>query len=352
MRHFFVILTLFTASGLWCQAGSSIVADTIQQEYYDVIKRWQQQLEVASSAEQRLAVLQLRPNTLSYCNRIKAEIRGEAQHAWTVKHQSFLLENDPRITEDDELALIEWANRNHIKSAGIGRFCMALVTSRPSQGIAHHKKVLLAEKVGFLHPDKSEQGLGALAQCMLLDSLGEGKEVLAKRMELVKKAIIHSSKMDLGGVSALKFAEAEVFKITKLSRGRVAPDIEGVDGSGVPFKLSDYRGNITMLIFWNSRDKEIEDVLEFCRKVTAKRINEPFVLLGVNGDPTQTLGSLKVDRTVTWRNFSDPKQQIVAQYYMANTPVCLILDKEGKVAYMGVPGAFADLAVDALRGAN
>jgi len=35
-----------------------------------------------------------------------------------------------------------------------------------------------------------------------------------------------------------------------LAVGKVAPDIEGVDGDGTPFKLSDYRGKVVVLDFW------------------------------------------------------------------------------------------------------
>jgi peroxiredoxin len=35
-----------------------------------------------------------------------------------------------------------------------------------------------------------------------------------------------------------------------LAVGKVAPDIEGEDLAGVPFKLSDYRGKVVMLDFW------------------------------------------------------------------------------------------------------
>ena len=35
-----------------------------------------------------------------------------------------------------------------------------------------------------------------------------------------------------------------------LKEGMVAPEIEGVDLFGEPFKLSDYRGKVVMLDFW------------------------------------------------------------------------------------------------------
>lgn len=45
-------------------------------------------------------------------------------------------------------------------------------------------------------------------------------------------------------------AEVNIFEIQNLSVGKVAPEIEGEDTSGVAFKLSDYRGKVVMLDFW------------------------------------------------------------------------------------------------------
>jgi hypothetical protein len=45
-------------------------------------------------------------------------------------------------------------------------------------------------------------------------------------------------------------ARAELFQIRHLAVGKVAPDIEGEDQDGKPFKLSDYRGKVLLLDFW------------------------------------------------------------------------------------------------------
>jgi hypothetical protein len=45
-------------------------------------------------------------------------------------------------------------------------------------------------------------------------------------------------------------ARAELFEIRELSVGRTAPDIEGVDQHGQRFKLSDSRGKVVLLDFW------------------------------------------------------------------------------------------------------
>ncbi len=45
-------------------------------------------------------------------------------------------------------------------------------------------------------------------------------------------------------------ARTELFGIRHLAVGQSAPDIEGLDQDGVRFKLSDYRGKVVLLYFW------------------------------------------------------------------------------------------------------
>ena len=45
-------------------------------------------------------------------------------------------------------------------------------------------------------------------------------------------------------------AEGNLFEARSLAIGNVAPDIEGEDVHGKPFKLSDYRGKVVLLDFW------------------------------------------------------------------------------------------------------
>src|SRR5206468_712992 len=47
-----------------------------------------------------------------------------------------------------------------------------------------------------------------------------------------------------------KKAKSELFDLHHLSVGKEAPEVEGVDQDGKHFKLSDYKGKVVMLDFW------------------------------------------------------------------------------------------------------
>ncbi len=46
-------------------------------------------------------------------------------------------------------------------------------------------------------------------------------------------------------------AKTELFEVRYLAVGKEAPDMEGVDQDGKPFKLSDYRGKVVLVYFWS-----------------------------------------------------------------------------------------------------
>ena len=53
------------------------------------------------------------------------------------------------------------------------------------------------------------------------------------------------------GGTAAERATAQLVAIRTLRVGKAAPDIEGMDQDGKPFKLSDYRGKVVLLDFWS-----------------------------------------------------------------------------------------------------
>jgi ribosomal protein S15P/S13E len=78
----------------------------------------------------------------------------------------------------------------------------------------------------------------------------EAEELFARATEQYGEVQIPVTYLGSGGTIKEK-AEAELFQIRNLSVGKVAPDIEGEDQDGQPFKLSDYRGKVVLLDIWH-----------------------------------------------------------------------------------------------------
>ena len=87
-----------------------------------------------------------------------------------------------------------------------------------------------------------------------------GKHLASLKPKVVEKRTAAVYKTMLASFAAVKFDDVTLGKIAKdalfrlrhLSVGRVAPDIKGEDTAGKPFKLSEYRGKVVMLVFWGN----------------------------------------------------------------------------------------------------
>ena len=171
---------------------------------------------------------------------------------------------------------------------------------------------------------------------------------MRKRLTYLRKAIIQSSEVDLDGTSVAKLAEDELYIIRFLTKGRVAPDLVGVDSANRPLSLEANKGKVIYLLFWNSKVPEAKRVIDITTATAKKFKGRPFTVIGVNSDPVETLRDLQADNTVTWTNFSDAGNQLAKEYRINTLPLVYILDTDRKIQYVGLPGSFAELTAEAL----
>ncbi len=194
------------------------------------------------------------------------------QTAWEMNTSSF-----PAVNKDDSVSrAIALLLRDHVRSDRIGPVC-----ERMTYGVRKEYETFL-RTVLRMNPHPDVQGLACLALSRFLNShvrkldVAKDRPEFAKRYEgllgrdyfeelerrgrarIVKEveALLEEAVAKYGDVK-LPFggtvgdnAGDEIFEIRHLAAGNEAPDIEGEDQDGRRFKLSDYRGKVVLLDFW------------------------------------------------------------------------------------------------------
>lgn len=140
--------------------------------------------------------------------------------------------------------------QNHLTSPKLGALCSMLA----QEPLAFSEKLLrgVMEK----SPDREVKAQAQLSLAQGLKNLSEQESSPdAKKQadeaeklldELVTKyGDIKTERGTLGDV-----VKPELFELRNLALAKVAPEIEGEDGDGKKFKLSDYRGKVVVLDFW------------------------------------------------------------------------------------------------------
>lgn len=337
------------------RAATEAEAKAITDEYAAAYQQWATEMRLAKDGRTIDLVAKKRPDPSLYAAKLKTLLRRDLAKEWTLKYGAWLLENDTKLKPESQRALLNAVEKYHIKSPELGPFCIAMVnlnqgSEMPRPGTmpvgSHGMKILGTIKKE--NPDPRVQGQAALALSVMLGELGDDGGIMRQRMTNLREAIIKSADVKVGDLTVAEVARDELYKIKNLTKGRVAPNVKGTDSAGRALSLKDYRGKVVMLVFWSSWDREAARVLEILRKSVESKAGKPYAVLGVNRDTLPNLRALRADNIVTWRNFSDPGQDIAKAYRVATWPYCLVLDQNGVIAYRGAPGSFADAVANNL----
>ena len=329
-------------------------AQRIQKTYQLQMDTWTLEMRIATTPAERTKAWSSRPDPTPAAREMWTAIGTSLDQDWTLEPAAWFFQNTPGLLAKDAAGLPKpiFAKENeairkaiekfHLSSPKLGPVCSALAFSQDPRSLA------ILEKIQATHPDPKIQGIAALGAAMQLKALGDDGEIMRKRLTYLRKAIIQSSAAEVNGTAVAKLAEDELYIIRFLTKGRVAPDLVGVDSGGKPLSLDASKGKVIVLLFWNSNVPDAQRVVEITTAMAAKFRDKPFAVIGVNNDTTEKLRALQADGTVPWTNFSDPEDHLASTYRVGTRPLVYVLDGERKIHYAGAPGSFAELTAAAL----
>jgi len=330
-------------------------AAKIQQDWEKSVREWTAQAEGALTPEQRTKLLETRPDAAACAARMWACIAPSLKEPWAIEPAAWCRQISHGLREPGQTTSLFSSQIEDIKKAVINhhiarpdpqlyKLCQALA------GLGDPLSLSILEKIENSNPDPKIQGVAALAASMIIKGLGDDGELMRKRLTYLRKAIINSADVELGSTTVADLAANELYQIRFLSKGRVAPELRGIDSEGRPFALSEQAGKVIVLVFWSSTIPEAEHVIEFTNEMTAKLKGKPVEVIGINHDPVEKLQALRKEGTVTWRNLSDPNNLLARDYRVGVWPMVYVLDHQRRIHYAGALGSFAELTADALAG--
>lgn len=350
MIKFLPLLFLITTL---LHAGTANEARRLQLDYELADKEWVAAIRAAKDPDVQANLWATRPDPKETGEKMWQEIKSNLSESWTIDPAVWLLDHAPKVVYPTPLPGQNMANppalqirkafeKHHLLSPKIGPYCIGITLTNDPTAFQ------LLETIEAKNPDVQVQGAAALGQAILLRKLGDSGDLQRTRITKIRKAIINSADMVVGKTTVAKLAEDELFTIQNLSIGREAPDITGKDIAGRDFKLSDYRGQVVVLAYWNTWMPDADAALALMRTLNTRLKGEKAAIIGINQDNAETLRAMTADESIPWRNFHDSNQRIAKEYHLNFAPKLFVIDKEGVIQYIGAPGAFIELAVKAL----
>lgn len=356
MRILLSLLILIACLSLAASAGTPQQAAAVRAGFDRSTEAWQLRMKLSKTDAEKVQLLEKQPDKVAVAKKMWAVIEGDLDKEWVLEPAAWFLRlvNPLVETGDDgiqrqlfaqEVMAVQTAvGKHHLKSPKISPMCMALVASGDNQAMG------ILRQIEKQNPDKKVRGVAALGIAMLDKNLGDDPRVMSERLSMLRKAIIDAADVVIEGSSVAEMAEDELYIIMKLSKGRVAPDLTGVDSGGRPMKLSDYSGKVLLLLFWNSSVDRPDAIIEMVRAIRADErfAGKSFEVVGVNSDSREALREMQQKKGVDWPNFSDPENLLGNEYRVGSWPLAYVLDGERKIHYFGAMGTFAELTAAAV----
>lgn len=358
-KAYFLLCTTLCAT-LAVTSASEVGADRILKEHRLAMLQWQQQVEAAPTRQAKEALIEKAPDSTAYGQRMMQEIGADLGKEWTLPYSTWLMQNNSELKVKEVLYLMNKVEQSLLKSPEIGKFCIALVGAAenddsldPNNENTPYQVGFLGNKITFIEnvlretQDKRVKGEASLALSVALGKMGGAADLNKRRLDLLRTAIIEAVDSKVGDVTVGELAQEELYRMTKLTKGQVAPDLVGTDAHGQPLKLSNYRGKVVMLVFWCSWENGPE-LLDYLRKSAQMHEGKAVQIVTVNKDTTENLKTMvDMGRTVGV-TFTDPNAELFTTYRVSTSPWCVVLNKKGVIEYTGPVGSFADLTIDAV----
>lgn len=348
------LITLLCLLAFSSAGASPAEAQRIQKTYQLAMEKWSLERRIATTPEEQSKVWSRRPDATPFARNMWSVIGKSLDQEWTLEAAAWFLKVTPSLLTTKETgtptaqfaaendAIRKAVDAHHLSSTKLTPLCAALGSSTDPRSLA------LLEKIQGVNPDPKIQGVAAMGAAMQLKTFGDNGEIMRKRLTYLRKAIIQSSEVEFDGTSVAKLAADELYIIRFLTKGRIAPDLVGMDSAKKPVSLAAHQGKVIVLLFWNSNVPDAKRVVEITTNMAKKFQGRPLAVIGVNNDEIEKLRALQADNTVTWTNFCDPENKLAMEYRVGTWPLVYVLDGERKIHYAGAPGSFAELTAEAL----
>ena len=122
-----------------------------------------------------------------------------------------------------------------------------------------------------------------------------------------------------------------------LSTGMIGPDFNLTYTAGKRVSLSQYRGKVVLIDFWQTWCPPCVEEIPYLKSLTKKYETQGLVILGISDrldrDGIEKWRALVHDQSINYATLLDEKGTIAAQYNVSGYPHKFVLDRTGRLVF-------------------
>ncbi len=224
----------------------------------------------------------------------------------------------------------------HAQSPEMGRLVRDLDRMRPDCATN------LLPSIIDQNPDIKMRGNACMVLATFLKDIGENgknKSATSEAEKYYERVIAEFGQVPgEDGTTLAELAEPPLSELRRLSIGKVAPEIEGYDLYDNPMKLSEQRGKIVALLFWDDWSNDLNHAFQFNSLVDQMK-GKPFILLGIHSSENHERAKAAADKNgMNWSSIQDSREGSIHKLYNVGNEwrSIYVLDREGVIRHRGV----------------
>ncbi|HYV35254.1 MAG TPA: TlpA disulfide reductase family protein [Gemmataceae bacterium] len=276
-------------------------------------------------AAQFLALMQAYPNHPAALDAFRwLQENTSTRSGWAAKALPIIIQH---WIEDIQIAHLCQGLMQHDSEVG-DKLLLAAIEKNPHRNVQAYARMALAhsqESAADRKPTKKD---------------AQERAALEKKAESLLQAIVenYADVLDPRNpeITLSKAADKKLYELRHLTVGHEAPEIEVADCNDQKMKLSDFRGQVVLVVFWGTWSPPCKANVPHEQALLKQYEGKPFVVVGVNSDiDRQTPQKFCSENHITWQSFWDGgvKGPIADQWNVHSWPTFYLLDANGVIRY-------------------
>lgn len=256
-------------------------------------------------------------------------LERQPESPWALQAAEWVIFNTPDGSEVDKAADV--ILQDHIRDTNLVSLCLGF------ERLRHRCSRKLLEAMLNKNASAEVRGYACFSLAELRKdeaNYGLDPKATAEAERLFERVIREFGRVNRNRTPLADLARPELADLRQLTIGRPAPETRGVDFEGQPVKLSDYRGNAVLLIFWGQCGgcrPEVPPLLDLLQRFDGK----PFAILGVYCDDDAAKARLIAQEAgMTWPSIFDGRSGLVSRaWHNQGWPLFDVVDAKGIIRF-------------------